>query len=511
MNDQQETSKRIAKNTLFLYVRMFFLMLISLYTSRVVLKALGVEDFGIYNVVGGVVAMFSVISGSLSASITRFLNYEMGTGNTYRLKHIFSSSVTTQLLLSLLIIVLGETIGLWFLNNKIVMAEERYFAANWVFQLSIITFIINLISVPYNAAIIAHEKMSAFAYIGIFEGLAKLGVAFLITVTPYDHLISYAVLMCFIAIAIRFTYGRYCGKHFEECNYSFTFDKNLLRDMFAFAGWNFIGAIAGILRDQGGNILLNLFCGPLVNAARGISSQVNHSVSGFVTNFTMALNPQITQSYSSGKRDYMQVLMFQGAKLSYFILLILSLPIIICTPYILHIWLGYYPEFSVSFVRLTLILSMWESIAAPVSTGLLATGNIKYYQICVGGLNLLNLPVSYFFLRYGFSPEIVLIVAIVISQLALFMRLYFVKTLLFFNIRTFIWEVYLKILAVTAIALAIPMLISFNCKENVFSFVVISIICILTTCFTVWKIGCKKEERVLVKDYAMKVFKKIKT
>ena len=510
MSNQQETSKRIAKNTLLLYVRMLFLMLISLYTSRVVLKALGIEDFGIYNVVGGVVAMFSIISGSLSASITRFLNYEMGIGNISRLKHIFSSSVTTQLLLSLIIIILGESIGLWFLNNKMIIPEERCFAANWVFQLSIITFIINLISVPYNAAIIAHEKMSAFAYIGIFEGVAKLCVAYLLTIAPFDHLISYAILMCLIAMIVRFAYGRYCSIHFEECEYSFTFDKKLLKELFSFAGWNFIGAIAGVLREQGGNILLNLFCGPAINAARGISSQVNNAVSGFVTNFTMALNPQITQSYSSGKRAYMQVLMYQGAKMSYYILLILSLPIIINTTYILQLWLGDYPDYTDSFVRLILFLSMWESMAFPMSTGLLATGNIKYYQICVGGLNLLNIPVSYVFLRYGFSPNVVLIVAIMISQLALFMRLYFIKRLLFFNIREFLTEVYLRILAVTFFSMIMPLCIYLNWNGTLSSFVVVSVISILSTSFIIWMIGCNEDERSLIKKHVVKVSIKIK-
>ena len=510
MNNQQETSKRIVKNTLLLYMRMLLLMLISLYTSRVVLKALGVEDFGIYNVVGGVVAMFSLVSGSLSASITRFLNYEMGTGNFSRLKHIFSTSVTTQLLLSLAIVVLGESLGLWFLNNKMVIPEDRYSAANWVYQLSLLTFVIRLISAPYNAAIIAHEKMSVFAYIGIFEGFTKLCIAFFISKTTYDHLVSYAILMCFLAVTIRLIYGRYCRRSFEECNYSFVFDKKLLKEMFSFAGWNFIGAIASVLRNQGGNILLNLFYGPVLNAALGISSQVNNAVSGFVTNFTMALNPQISQSYSSGKKEYMQVLMYQGAKLSYYILLILSLPIIINTPYILHLWLGDYPDFSVSFVRLTLFLTMWESIAYSMSIGLLATGKIKYYQICVGGINLLNVPVAYVFLRCGFSPNVVLIVAIVISQLALFARLYFVKTLLLFKVKPFIIQVYFRLLAVTAVSLIMPLFIYYYWKGSFVSFSVVSVITILTTCCTIWIIGCKDDERDLVKTYATGLLNKIK-
>ena len=510
MKNQEGASKRIAKNTLLLYVRMLILMIISLYTSRIVLKSLGVEDFGIYNVVGGVVGMFAIISGSLSASITRFLNYEMGKGQKTSLNRIFCSSVTIQVGLSLIVIFVAETIGLWFLNNKMTIPINRIIAANWVYQLSILTFVINLISVPYNAVIIAHEKMSVFAYIGIYEGLSKLFIAFAISISPIDNLISYSFLKCCVAISVRFIYGRYCSYHFEECKYKFIFDVKQLREMFTFAGWNFIGAIAGVLRDQGGNIILNLFCGPVVNAARGISSQVNNAVTGFVTNFTMAMNPQITQSYSSGNRGYMQQLMYQGSKLSYYVLLLISLPIIVNTPYLLSLWLGHYPDYSVSFVRLTLVLSMWESIAAPMSTGLLATGNIKWYQICVGGLNLLNIPVSYLLLSNGATPEIVIIVAIIISQMALFMRLIFIKKLLSFDIVTFIIQIYLKLIIVTCLSLFATIGIYQILNVNLFSFIVVSGFCILFTSFAILFIGCSSVERTIVYSVITKTIKKIK-
>ena len=262
MVNTSANNKRIAKNTLLLYFRMLFMMVVSLYTSRVVLNALGVEDFGIYNVVGGVVAMFSMLSGSLSAAITRFITYELGTGNRENLKKIFSSSVTIQIGIALLIILLAEAIGVWFLNVKMNIPDARMVAANWVFQFSILTFAINLISVPYNASIIAHERMSAFAYISILEAIGKLVIAFLIVISPMDKLVFYAILMCAVALVVRFAYGAYCKKHFEECTYHFIFDKELLKRMFGFAGWNFIGATSAVLRDQGGNVVINLFCGP---------------------------------------------------------------------------------------------------------------------------------------------------------------------------------------------------------------------------------------------------------
>ena len=509
MSIKEGTSKRIAKNTLLLYVRMLLLMVISLYTSRVVLKALGIEDFGIYNVVGGVVGMFAIISGSLSASITRFLNYEMGKGSTSNLNHIFCSSVTIQLILSVIVLIVAETIGLWFLNEKMTIPEDRLIATNWVYHLSIFTFIINLISVPYNAVIIAHERMSVFAYIGIFEGLSKLIIAFTISISPIDNLITYSILMCCIAIVVRLVYGRYCKSHFEECKFKLVFDNKQLKEMFAFAGWNFIGAIAGVLREQGGNVILNLFCGPVINAAKGISSQVNNAVVGFVTNFTIALNPQITQSYSAGDRAYMQVLMYQGAKLAYCVLFILSLPIIINTPFILKLWLGNYPDYTVSFVRLTLLLSMWESIASPMSTGLLATGKIKWYQILVGGINLLNIPFSYFFLKLGFSPNIVLVVAIFLSQLALFLRLYFMRKLLGFNIKMFITQIYIRILIVSFLSASVSILVHKQMEPNFVGLIFTSTVCILITLLTIYVFGCNKTERNIVHVSLKKIKNKL--
>lgn len=321
LNQTSDNNKRIAKNTLLLYFRMLFMMVVSLYTSRVILNALGVEDFGIYNVVGGVVAMFTVISGSLSAAISRFITYELGKGDQSKLNRIFSASVTIQLLLSLIIVVLIESVGVWFLNAKMTIPEDRMTAANWVLQFSIITFVINLISVPYNAAIIAHEKMSAFAYISILEALCKLAIAFLIMCSPIDKLIYYAVLMCIVAVIVRLTYGHYCKKHFSECTYHFLWDKELLSKMFSFAGWQFFGTGSYMLMTQGVNILLNFFFGPVVNAARGIAVQVDGIIQQFVNNFTTAINPQITKSYAGDNKAYMFLLIYTGAKYSYFLVL----------------------------------------------------------------------------------------------------------------------------------------------------------------------------------------------
>ena len=497
-NDLSSNKKRIIRNTLLLYVRMFLLMLITLYTSRVVLSILGVEDFGIYNVVGGVVAMFSVISGSLSAAISRFITYELGKGDKDKLMRIFSSSVTIQLGLGLIILILAESIGVWFLNTKMTIPTGRIYAANWVFQLSILTFIINLISVPYNAAIIAHEKMSAFAYISILEVVAKLIIVYMLLWSPFDKLIFYAILMTSVALIIRFVYGYYCKRHFEECTYHFIFDKELLKKMFGFAGWNFIGATSAVLRDQGGNIVINLFCGPTVNAARGIAYQVNNAISGFVSNFMMALNPQITKSYASGEKEYMMTLIYQGARLSFYILLILSLPVIINAHYILTLWLKIVPEHTTLFVQLVLIFAMSESISNPLITAMLATGNIRNYQIVVGGLQIMNLPISYILLKNGCMPETVLIVAICISQCCLAARLYMLKGMIGLSVRKYVSKVYFNVFAVTILSAIIPCISSYYLSETFINFIMICVISVICTFMVIYFVGCNRNERQFI-------------
>ena len=506
----QDNNKRIAKNTLLLYFRMLFMMGISLYTSRVILNALGVEDFGIYNVVGGVVAMFSVISGSLSAAISRFITYELGKGDQSKLNKIFSASVTIQLLLSLIIVVLIESVGVWFLNAKMNIPESRMVAANWILQFSIVSFVIGLISVPYNAAIIAHEKMSAFAYISILEAVGKLVIAFLIMVSPIDRLVFYAILMCAVAVIVRITYGYYCKKHFAECTYHFHWDKDILKQMFGFAGWNFIGASSAVLKDQGVNIVINMFCGPAVNAARGIAMQVNAAVTGFITNFMTALNPQITKSYATGDRKYMMTLIFQGARLSFYMLLLLSLPILVNTRYILVLWLKLVPEHAVTFVQLMLVFAMSESISNPLVTAMLASGRIRNYQIVVGGLQMLNLPISYVCLRMGFMPESVLIVAICISQCCLAARLYMLRGMIGLSSIHYLKNVYLNVLIVAALSVIVPILLSVFMTDSFLSFVAISLVTMASTLVVEFFVGCNNKERAFVVDKLRNITKKIK-
>lgn len=498
MTSISENNKRIAKNTLFLYFRMLFLMVISLFTSRVVLNALGVEDFGIYNVVGGIVAMFSLLSGSLSTAISRFITYELGKKRQENLNKIFSSAITIQLLLAGIIILFAELIGVWFLNTQMTIPKTRLIASNWVFQISLLTFVINLISVPFNAYIIAHEKMSAFAYISILEAIGKLIIAYLISISPIDKLIFYSIIMCLMAIIMQLTYTYYCKSQFKECTYQFIWDKKLLKQMFSFAGWNFIGTASAILRDQGGNILINLFNGPVVNAARGIAFQVNNAMQGFVTNFMIALNPQIIKSYAANDNKYMMTLIFQGARLSFYMLLIFSLPILLNTQYILKLWLKTVPEHSVLFVQLVLILAMSESISCPLITAIQATGKIRNYQLLVGGLQLLNFPISYILLHWGYFPEIIMVVAIILTQVCLGARLYMLQKIIKLSTKEFLKKVYINIILVSFLSALIPFTLLRNISNTFINFVLSSILTIICSIIVIYYIGCNAEERTFI-------------
>lgn len=498
MKNSTENNKRIAQNTLLLYVRMLFLMIVNLYTSRVILNALGIEDFGLYSVVGGVVAMFSIISGSLSAAISRFLTYELGRKAKNELKRVFSASITIQLLISVIILFLAESIGIWFLNTKMIIPPDRLIAANWVLQFSLATFVINLISVPYNAAIIANERMSAFAYVSIIEGGGKLGIAYFVMISPIDRLVCYAVLLCLLAFIVRVIYGYYCNKNFEECKYQFYWDKAILKKMFSFAGWNFIGSSAGILRDQGVNVIINLFCGPTVNAARGIAIQVNSAVQSFGSNFMTALNPQIIKSYASSNREYLLSLLYRGSRLSFYLLFFLSLPILIETESVLSIWLNNVPEHTKNFVRLVLILAMVDSISLPLITALLATGKIKNYSIFAGGLNMLNFPFSYLALYYELPPESTLIIAIVLSLGCFFIRLYMLRHMIEMTFKDFFRKVVLNVIMIGVVSSVFPVCLFIGFSSSIIRFFLIILASVLSTAITIYGIGCTKSERAFI-------------
>ena len=495
---EQQNNKRIAKNTLLLYFRMLVTMTVGLYTSRVILQNLGVEDFGIYNVVGGLVAMFTMLSGSLSAAISRFITFELGKNNLDSLKKVFSSAITIQIFLALAILVIAETVGLWFLNNRMNIPVHRVGAANWVLQFSIVTFCVNLISVPYNAAIVAHERMSAFAYVSVFEALGKLAIAWAISFSPGDKLIFYAILMCVVAVIIRVIYGVYCKKRFVECTYHFVFDKNLLKQMFSFAGWNFFGAGSYQLMTQGVNVLMNMFFGVAVNAARGVATQVDVAVMNFVNNFTTAINPQITKSYAAGNFEYLYKLIYSGAKYSYFLLMFFSVPLIFETDIVLNIWLKNVPDHAVAFVRLALLLSLIHVLSNTMITAMLATGNIKRYQIVVGGLGMLVFPVSLLMFKLGLSAETAYIINFIVFVLQLICRLFFMRIMIGMSVWGYIKAVLIRVLPVTAVVCVCPCLICFSYKESFLRFFSVVIVSSVTSFFAVVYCGLEKKERVFL-------------
>lgn len=420
-NDIRNT-KNIAKNTVFLYMRSIVVMVVGIYTSRLVLQALGVDDYGVYNVIGGFVAMFSILSASLVNASQRFISYEMGKREP-KMNRMFCGTMSIHLLLALIVLVAFETFGIWFLNTKLNINPDRIYAANWVFQCSVFTFCINLISVPYNACIISHEKMNVFAYISIYEAFAKLGIVYLLWATGYDKLIVYALLMLVISVSLRIIYGIYCKRHFEECHFHFLIDKPLFKEIMGFIGWNFFGSTAGVLSTQGINILINIFFGVALNAARGLAEQINNAINTFVNNFMTALNPQITKSYAAGDYDYMKILMVRGAKYTAVLYWLVALTIFVEARELLEVWLVEVPKYAPIFLRLTIIYSIFRSMAIPIYTGMLATGNIRNYQLVMCGLHLSAFVLCYLFFAAGLGPEFGYIATIIIAFVQLFVRL----------------------------------------------------------------------------------------
>lgn len=502
MRETESSNKRIAKNTAVLYVRMLVMMFIGFFTARVMLNALGVDDYGINNVVGGLVSMFSLLSASLSSATGRFLTFGLGQGDMERLKVTFAMSINIHIILAVVVVAAIEIAGVWFLNNKMNIPAERLYAANWVLQCSVVGFAFSLLSVPYNAAIIAHEKMTAFAYMTIFDAAFKLAMVFAIYYYGGDKLILFSILMLFQSLVRQAVYWIYCKRKFEECVYMRVWDRQLGRNMFSFATWNFIGTTAGTLKDQGVNVVVNMFSGPAVNAARGIAMQVNGLINQFIGGFTTALNPQIIKNYAAGELHRMHRLVFQGTRLSYFLFMFLSIPVFFEIESILYVWLGQVPDHTVLFTRLVLILSLSDIISNTLITAQLASGDIKRYQQVVGGILMLNMPVSYVLLRFGFIPEVSVVVAIVISQVCMVARLWFLKRMVKLPVRQFLREVYFNVLAVSVVSFIPPLICYLFMDEGVARFFVLCTVSALTSFCAIYFIGCNTDEREMVKKYA---------
>lgn len=489
-------NKRIAKNTMFLYFRMMLVMCVALYTSRIVLKTLGVEDFGIYNVVGGIVVMFTTLNGSLGAATSRYITFELGRKDYVRLNQVFNVALLLHIAIAIFVVILAETVGLWFFYEKMTIPSERMDAAFWVYQLSIITCFFSLTQVPYGATIIAHENMQIYAWIGIVEVLLKLVIVYLLVISPFDKLIYYASLQCLLQIGIMLFYRTYCAKKYKESAALLYKDKKLYMEMFGYAGADLIGNISILAQGQGLNILLNMFFGPVVNAARAIAYQVQGAVTQFSNNFMTAVRPQIIKSYAEGNLKAMWTLVKDSSCFSFYLMWLIALPIMLEADYVLSLWLGKYPDHSVSFLNLVLILCLIQTLKTPRTTIFHATGHVKLTNIVVGGVLCAAFPLAYVFLKLGMSPESVFWAAnisMVVSEIA---SVFVLKRYIKYSISRYLIQVHGRCILVAMASGIIPYLFFNRFMEP--SFVRLIVTCVLTTTFigvTVWTIGMNKDMR----------------
>lgn len=502
-----ENNKRIAKNTLFLYFRQLLVMAVSLYTVRVVLAELGAEDYGIYNVVGGFVAMFSIISGSMTLAVNRFITIEIGKDNVLQATRIFSTSVIILLLFSILVCIGLETFGVWFLNAQMDIPDGRTIAANWALQLSLLAFVINLMSVPYNAVIIAHERMSVFALISILEVTLKLAVVFVLKWILFDKLITYACLTTLVALIIRTVYAVYCKRHFEESRFKFTFDKGLLCDMLGFTGWAFWGNSVILLKDQGVNVLLNLFCGPVVNAAQGIAYS-------FVSNFMIAIRPQIIKNHASGNFQAMHIQIIKSGKFGFFIMLLILLPLCGNIDYVLGLWLVDVPAHTANFVVLVLLYSLLDGILTPIAIGVFAQGEIKAYEIALCIIYAVNFIASYVCLKLGMAPETVFVLNIAFKACVLADLLVHSKAKYAFPVHAFLKQCLLPSAVVFVLSGAFTYFMPWEAPNSFWEFLLHTLAIIICTSLMALAIGMTKGERLFLKKnlrdkITVKLYRKI--
>lgn len=501
---------RIAKNTVLLYLRSLISLFISLYTSRLVLKGLGVDDFGIYGVVGGFVSMFSIVTGSLSGAISRFLNFAMGKGDKKELSDTFALSLNIMLILSLIVILLTETFGLWFLHNRMNITPGRESAAFWCFQFSVLSSVSGFLVVPFTGSIIAHEKMGVFAYIDIGEVVLKFLIALLLTLSlgRTDKLVLYAALLLAVTLTKQTISRIYAMRHFEECRIRWFWDRKKFIEMFTYAGWSFLGKTSGTFAGQGVNMVVNVVFGPAVNAARALSGTVNHSVGIFVNNFTTAINPQITQSYASGDHDYLKLLLFRGTKFSFFIMWIVVLPLVLEAPFVVKLWLGTYPEYTIVFIRLALIANTVSVLQVILAMGIRATGKIMWYQLTFSALEFLHFGLAYVLLHKGFSPEWCYYCGLICTIIQVPSMWLLSRKQLNLRVGEFLRYVVMPLSFVVLLSIVIPYSIHHLLSPGWIRLllVVFSSILISSLCF--FYVGCSKQERQFILSMLIRKFGK---
>lgn len=493
-----ERATKIAKNTLMLYIQMFLGMLVGFYTSRVVLNELGVEDYGIYNVVGGVVAMFGLLNMSMASTTSRFITIELGRNDQDELRNTFGQTLTIHLLLALIIVVVSEPIGLWFLNNKMTIPLKRLDAAHWVFHLSIATAFISIINVPYNAIIVAHERMGIYATYSFLDVTLKLAVVLILPFFKSDKLIFYACMLFAVQFFMQFLYFKFCFKTFKESQVGLKWNRARFKKMSSFAGWSLFGDASALMFTQGLNVLLNVFFGPSVNAARGVAVQVQSVITRFINGFQTALNPQLFKSYAVKDYQFMHKLVFTSSKYSFFIFLFVSMPVFFEANMLLEIWLKIVPEYSVVFLRIIILISLIDCLANPLVISAKATGNIKKYQIVLGLFLLLIVPISYLFLKNGYPPQSVFIVHLIIACLGQVIRVYLVKGLIRLSIKDYILQVVFKITVVFIVSSILPMLVFLNYTPGLVRLFLVIIAVMFSVLPSIWCLGTNKFERDMV-------------
>lgn len=455
MAEISHNSRRVAKNTLLLYLRMLLMMVIGLFTSRVILRTLGVDDFGTYTAVYEMIMLFTVVSNSVSNAISRFMAFEIGRGDMKRQQQVFSSALVIQTIMAVLLTILVVTVGMWYLRTRMVIPEGRYEAAVWVMICSAGLMMVQLYSIPFNATIVANEDMKAFAWISILEACLKLAVALLLYLSPIDKLVAYAFLMLAVGIAVRSTYAVYCRKHFEQTRGSAGFDREIMRQMLSFSGWSFLGSGVNVLNTKGVSLLMNSNFGVGINAARGIASQVENIVKQFVSNFLTALNPQITKSWASGSHDYCYQIVGKGCKFSYLLMLLFAVPIVFEAEMLMQLWLGEVPAYAVAFTRLTVICLMFDMMANSLSQFVLATGKLAAFYVCTSAVMILVLAISWLAYANGADPRTSYWVYIAVYAVADAMKLYFAHRCGGFPIAQFLKESVLPSAAVTLASCAL--------------------------------------------------------
>lgn len=495
MSDISANNKRIVKNTVFMYARMLLVLCVSLYTVRVVFAALGEVDYGINNVVGGVVSMFGFLTTTMSAASLRFFAYYIGKNDHDTLSRYFSVSFWSYMLLAVIAVILAETVGLWIVNNYLVIPEERMVAANWVYQCVIVSFVFNIILIPYNAIILARERMDLYAYVGIVEAVLKLAIALILSHFGSDKLILYAVLTMMVTVSIVTFYVSYDVRHFSESRVKRLWDKVIFKDIFGFSAWSLYGSVALMLRGQGINILLNMFFGPVVNAARAIAYQINSALLGFVNGFYQAVRPQLTKYYSSGEGGQMMSLAYRSSRLTFYLFYFFAVPLIIEIPYVLKLWIGNAPEMTIIFVRLVLINSIIESLAMPFKGVISSTGKIKWNELINGTIRLLNFPLAWVFLKIGYPPEITLYIAIVSGLLCHVVRLIICSKQTSLSFKEYNKESLRPIVMVGVLTPILPMILRYAVSNQPLQFIVVLVASVVSSCVFIWAVGVFPPER----------------